>query len=780
MQHRWMESPFILVSIAVALLIGLVLCSWWAVRTRIKYQRLRELIQSHNKTVNALVHQDSLEHQLHGICQLIESQVDGAKCTIMTLDEKTHTLSSTASLSLPQDFLNAIDGIPATEGSGACGTAAATGQAVLVSDMRQDTRFDRFQALIEKHGVIACWSHPIFHTVDHRILGTFAVYFKTPRKPQRHELKLIAGSRDLVALIMERDQRRRKQLRLEHEYRVNDEKLKVFRSGVHASADGVVISDAEQPGFPVIYVNPAFEKMTGYSFSEMDGKSCKLLQGPDTNPDVLTELNAALREKREIKTVVRNYRKDGTMFWNELLISPVKGASGEVTHFIGLQSDITERIQREEALEFYATHDNLTGLANRNAMEQRLCAVEADSDENIFVLFIDLDGFKPVNDSLGHYLGDEVLIETARRLQDVICEPNLLSRFGGDEFVAVIENVNAVEQVNALCSDILAVFEHPFVIGDVEVSLSAAIGIAANDRGYKHAMELTQRADIAMYEAKKRGGNLACWYSVSLEDGLGYRVALRTKIQEALSHNQFELFYQPIMTRAGTVSGVEALIRWNRPGDGYVSPADFIPVAERTGQIILISDWVLEQACKDMQQLKQFGIKTVAVNFSPIQFYRDDFVSKIRATLDRHEIKPGELTVEITENVLMNDTQRIADLLRELRELGMNVAIDDFGSGFASLRYLNMLPVNKLKIDRSFIEKIDQNPYNAAITRGIVKMVSDIEIDIVAEGVETESEYEYLINSGCQLFQGFLFSRPQPLDDLLGWAERQQSLENER
>jgi EAL domain-containing protein (putative c-di-GMP-specific phosphodiesterase class I) len=293
-------------------------------------------------------------------------------------------------------------------------------------------------------------------------------------------------------------------------------------------------------------------------------------------------------------------------------------------------------------------------------------------------------------------------------------------------------------------------------------------------------MELTQRADVAMYEAKKRGGNSVYWYSANLDEGLGYKVALRTKIQEALAQEQFELFYQPIMTDKGKVAGVEALIRWQHPTKGYVSPADFIPVAERTGQIIPISEWVLKQACRDLQQLKRYGIKAVSVNFSPIQFYREDFVSKTKAILEQFDIKPGEITVEITENVLVNDTQRIAELLQQLRDLGLDVAIDDFGSGFASLRYLNMLPVNKLKVDRSFIENIHENSHNAAITCGILSMVAGIGIETVAEGVEKEEECAYLVEHGCHFMQGFLFSKPKPLDELLKWAERQQSFENER
>ncbi|RUO67039.1 EAL domain-containing protein [Idiomarina ramblicola] len=859
-------------------------------QARKKYQGLDQLIQSHYETFNSLAQQKELESSLRGICNLIESQIDGSKCAIMVVDHEKNTLSTAATVSLPSSFSEALDGLDVADGVGACGTAAAIGEPVLVADMRKDQRFNQFSSLIEQYGLVSCWSHPIFCAAKSEVIGTFSVYFSEPRMPVGRDLELIVRNRDLVALLIEQEDQRKKQARLEQhqrslftynpdavftldlaghftsvnravcellllgeesllgkhyelavieadqsrtlkhfeaakagtpqsyeikihdrtgqlhdlsitnipiiidgeitgvhgiakditEHRANEAKLKVFQSGVHASVNGVVISEANEKGYPVIYVNPAFEKMSGYSLTEIKGRSCRLLQGNDTDPNVQSEIRSALRAKREIKTIIRNYRKDGSMFWNELLISPVKGAKDEVTHFIGLQSDITERIQREEALEFYASHDSLTKLANRSAMETRLQKLLGHENEtSIFVLFIDLDGFKPINDSLGHYLGDEVLIETAQRLQQVILEPNLLCRFGGDEFVAVIEDMSAAEQVDALCTEILAVFEKPFRIGEVEVSLSAAIGVSANDIQYGHPMELTQRADVAMYEAKKRGGNFVCWYSSRLDEGLGYKVALRTKIQEALAQEQFELFYQPIMTDKGKVSGVEALIRWQHPTKGYVSPGDFIPIAERTGQIIQISEWVLKKACHDLTQLKQYGIKSVSVNFSPIQFYRDDFVSKTKAILEQFDIQPGEITVEITENVLVNDTQRIAELLQQLRDLGMDVAIDDFGSGFASLRYLNVLPVNKLKIDRSFIEDIDQNAHNAAITCGILNMVADIGIETVAEGVETEAECKYLVEHGCHFMQGFLFCKPKPLDELLKWAERQHSFENE-
>ncbi|WP_404397549.1 EAL domain-containing protein [Idiomarina loihiensis] len=765
MQGSVLEFSLLATGIVLILITATVFVVVIGKRAEKRYQGTNYLIQSHYEAFNSLARHRDIEKRLQGICQLIESQIDGAMCSIMVADKKRQTLSTAASISLPKSYNRALDGLAIADGVGACGTAASLGEPVLIADMRKDERFSKFRSLIDQQGLVACWSHPIFSIINSDVIGTFAVYFSEPRIPLGPELEVIVRNRDLVALIIEQEEQRRKQARFEQSQ----------RSLFTHNPDAVFMLDSDGN---FTSVNRAVCELLSLKEEELLGKHYELAVSECDRKRTSEHFEAAkagIPQSYEIKA------KDQAGQLHNLAITNIPIiTNGQINGVHGIAKDITERIQREEALEFLSSHDSLTRLVNRSAMEQRLQQLqETKSETAIFVIFIDLDGFKPINDSLGHQLGDEVLIETAQRLQQVILEPNLLCRFGGDEFVAIIQNMNAFEQVNALCAEVLAVLEQPFRIGEVEVSLSAAIGVAANDIEFKHPMELTQRADIAMYEAKKRGGNSIYWYSANLDEDLGYKVALRTKIQEALAQEQFELFYQPIMTDKGKVAGAEALIRWQHPTKGYVSPADFIPVSERTGQIIPISEWVLKQACHDLQQLKRCGIKSVSVNFSPIQFYREDFVSKTKAILEKFDIKPGELTVEITENVLVNDTQRIADLLQQLRDMGLDVAIDDFGSGFASLRYLNMLPVNKLKIDRSFIENIHENSHNAAITCGILNMVADIGIETVAEGVEKEEECAYLVEHGCHFMQGFLFSKPKPLGELLQWAERQQSFENE-
>ena len=553
----------------------------------------------------------------------------------------------------------------------------------------------------------------------------------------------------------------------------HEERLKILERSVEASLHGLLICDARAEDFPTIYVNPAFERITGYSQDEILGKNCRILQGPDTSSKTREAIREALNNEKEISTVIKNYHKDGTPFWNELLIAPVKDAHDKVTHFIGFQNDITDRIHRQETLEFHATHDSLTHLKNRSALERFLMEWSRKKihRSTLYILFIDLDGFKPINDSLGHEFGDQVLVETAQRLNNEIVEPNLLARFGGDEFVAVIQDLADHHQVEYLARKLLELISESYKVDDIEVSLSAAIGIASSEDSFKHPMELIQRADIAMYEAKKRGGSYIYWHTPELDTNVDLQVAIRAQLQDAIAHNQFELFYQPIMGLDNSIGGVEALIRWKHPVKGYISPAEFIPVAERTGQIIAISEWVLKQACHDIHKLKRYGIQSVSVNFSPIQFYREDFIEKISATLEAYAIEPGQITVEITENVLVHDTAHITELLHELRNLGLNVAIDDFGSGFASLRYLNMLPVNKLKIDRSFTSNIHNNAHNAAITRGILGMTAEMNIEVVAEGVETDEEYQYLREHRCDFMQGYLFCRPIPIQELIEWAQ---------
>ncbi len=553
-----------------------------------------------------------------------------------------------------------------------------------------------------------------------------------------------------------------------HERRT-EARLRILERSVEASSNGVTIADARAPGFPLVYVNPAFERITGYCADDMIGQNCRILQGPETSESAIASIRAGLAGMREVHTSLLNYRKDGSCFWNDLYIAPVRDAADEVTHFIGIQTDISDRIQQQEVLTFQASHDSLTGLPNRIYLEshlQGICQQARARHLEVHALFIDLDGFKPINDSLGHAFGDEILTQTARRLEAALPYESTLVRFGGDEFVAIVTGPAEHNAATHIADRILDQFSQPFLNEDVEVTLSAAIGISKASDTPDTSMLLIQHADMAMYEAKKLGGNNWQWFNQTLDRRVQHEVALRHQLQQALARNQFELFYQPIFNNDLAIVGAEALIRWQHPQRGFISPAEYIPLAERTGQILPISEWVMQEAFARAADLAKLGVASISINLSPLQFHRHNLVELLAQLNDQYQPRPGQICVEITENVFLTDPKDVIRQLREIRDMGMEVAIDDFGTGFSSLSYMRDMPVDKIKIDRTFVNGITSNERDAAITRGTLSMARELGMSVVAEGVETEEQFRLLRQFGCTSYQGFWYSRALPLADL--------------
>ncbi len=551
--------------------------------------------------------------------------------------------------------------------------------------------------------------------------------------------------------------------------RQTEARLRILERSVEASSSGVTIADASAPGFPLIYVNPAFERMTGYRAADIIGANCRFLQGPGTSKAAVASIRSGLADMREVHTSLLNYRKDGSSFWNDLYIAPVRDSDEEVTHFIGIQTDISDRIRQEEVLSFQASHDSLTGLPNRIYLEshlQGICRRARARQLAIHALFIDLDGFKPINDSLGHAFGDEILAQTARRLEAVLPGDSTLVRFGGDEFVALVPALEERQAINRMADVILEQFSRPFLNEDVEITLSAAIGIATANGTLDNSMLLIQQSDMAMYEAKKLGGNNWQWFNKTLDRRVQHEVALRQQLQQALATNQFELFYQPLFNNELAIVGAEALIRWNHPDRGYISPAEYIPLSERTGQILPISEWVMQEAFARAAELAEIGVPSISINLSPLQFHRHNLVERLARLNDQYQLAPGQLCVEITENVFLTDPKDVIRQLREIRNMGIEVAIDDFGTGFSSLSYMRDMPVNRIKIDRSFVNGITSNSSDAAITRGTLSMARELGMSVVAEGVETEEQFRLLQQFGCTGYQGFWYSRALPLAKL--------------
>lgn len=556
--------------------------------------------------------------------------------------------------------------------------------------------------------------------------------------------------------------------------RQKESQLRIYQRSLEASSNGVLICEARQDDTPIIYVNPAFVAITGYELEEVKGRNCLFLQGKDTDPQQIADIRLALEQQREITLTIRNYRKNGQAFWNNLFLSPVKAKNGQVTHFVGSITDISERRDHENALAFHATHDALTGLGNRALFEDRLrhdVELAKRREQQLAVLFIDLDEFKPINDTLGHGIGDQVLIKVARRLEQSIRPSDTLCRFGGDEFVLLLPDLDNPHQAEEVAERLLVELALPYRIERHELYLSASIGIALNDKHLLHSEELLQQADMAMYKAKQQGRNTFQTFTQDINQKLTQRVTLRNDLQEAIHNDQFALHYQPLLTREGAIHGFEALMRWNHPIKGFIPPDLFIPIAEETGQIIALSQWVMDRAAHDFLSLETLLPDNcrVAINLSPMQFHRPSFFSTLLSTLEATGLGASSLELELTEGILMNDTDAAIDKLQALRDMGISVAIDDFGTGFSSLSYLRHLPIDKVKIDRSFITNISENSKDAAIVQGIIALAHHLNLMVVAEGVETLQQQQQLTELGCDIFQGYLFAKPMPFEMLRSW-----------
>ncbi|MGM0832497.1 MAG: sensor domain-containing protein [Pseudomonadota bacterium] len=553
------------------------------------------------------------------------------------------------------------------------------------------------------------------------------------------------------------------------ERKATERQLTLLERSVEASTNGVIIVDAQRQDLPMVYVNAAFERITGYSRTKALGQNCRFLQGEETDPATLAKLRKGIYAQQDVHVVIRNYRCNGVPFWNDLYVSPVRDAAGLVTHFVGVQNDITAQREYQAQLRHNASHDALTGLPNRLMLDQRLsqgCLLAKRYRRYIAVLFVDLDDFKPINDTLGHDVGDHILIEVAKRLEEELRPWDTVARFGGDEFIVLLPDLAHEQDVLQVVERLLARLSAPYWYRDSELRITASMGIATDDGTISEPRQLIQQADLAMYKAKRQGRNTYQWYTDELNRKVTNRVNLRHALQQAIEQSQFELHYQPqIQGATGRVTGVEALIRWYHPERGYISPAQFISLAEDTGQIMPISEWVLERACRDAVELNARTTMpvTMAVNISPMQFQRAGFLLSIQRVLEQTGLAPDLLELELTEGVLMDSTEHAIQTLQDLRALGVHIALDDFGTGFSSLSYLKRLPINKLKIDRSFIRDVVNDTRDAAIVDGVVTMAVKLGLEVLIEGVETAAQYAYLNARYCAHFQGFYFARPMPM-----------------
>lgn len=545
--------------------------------------------------------------------------------------------------------------------------------------------------------------------------------------------------------------------------RRQDAKNRLFSKAFENSHDVVMITDAPVGQAPrVLQVNDAFEKMTGFTREEILGRTSDLLHGPETDPNALAGLQKCVQSGETGQAELIHYRKDGAPFWVELSLLPVHDERGFQTHWVSIQRDIDERKKSEEKIYFQSRHDALTGLPNRTLFQEQLAgAVEQAKIKDLLVgvLFLDIDRFKHVNDSLGHLVGDAFLQQVAGRIQGRLRPQDTVARIGGDEFTVLLPNMPDTEQIGAAAERLLETLHAPFQIEGHEIFITASIGVSIAPQDGEEIVTLLRSADQAMYSAKDDGRDSVRFYTKKLTDRGIDRLQLETAMRKALEKGEFVLHYQPQIDLAtGQIFGAEALIRWESETLGKVSPGQFIPIAEETGLITAIGEWGLTEAARQAKIWHSRGYNMkVAVNLSARQFADPSIVKLVRDVLERTMLPPDYLDIELTESTLLQ-VGKASGILKQLKNLGVKLSVDDFGTGYSSLAYLKSLPLDVLKIDKSFVDGLGDDKRSAAVVHALIELAKGIDAETVAEGVETEIQREKLTAMGCHAMQGFLVS----------------------
>ncbi|MBT9097891.1 EAL domain-containing protein [Methylovulum psychrotolerans] len=551
------------------------------------------------------------------------------------------------------------------------------------------------------------------------------------------------------------------------------------------SLQGIMITDAQTH---ILRVNPAFSKITGYTAEEVVGKKPTILRSGLHNDAFYDDLWQRLDNEGRFEGEVIDRRKDGALFTKWQSITALKNSDGVVTNYVSMFTDISEKKKFEEHIKQLAFYDPLTNLPNRRLLEDKIEQVLTDlqAEECFFaILFLDLDHFKWLNDSLGHHAGDELLKQVAGRLRSGINEQDTAARFGGDEFVILLNTASSLQHeatdiIISRATQILYDLNQPYHLSNSGHYFSTSIGITLfSNKLVCLPEELLQQADTAMYRSKAKGRNTISFFDYSMQEAADRHLQLESNLRLALQEQQFTLYYQPQVDANGEMVSAEALIRWLHPLQGLIAPSEFIPLAEDTGLIVQLGQWVLSEACQNIKRWSEQGLtfRHIAVNVSAKQFQQSDFVEQVAAIVNNSQIDPRQLMLELTESGLIDNILQTVEKMRRLKKLGLSISIDDFGTGYSSLAYLTAFPLSQLKIDRSFVNDVTDNRSNEIVVETIIHMADNLGLEVIAEGVETQEQVDFLLQKGCKLFQGYYFSRPVPAQELAAkWLRKPNGL----
>ncbi|QEY18250.1 EAL domain-containing protein [Cellvibrio sp. KY-GH-1] len=714
--------------------------------------------QHHNRILEMLIAKMPLTNILPAIAKDMAGLLPGSFCSIMLLDNDGQHLRNGATYGLPDFFVKAIDGLPVGEGMGVCGSAVFFGHRVIIPDVHTHPWTTAFSDLAERAHIASCWSQPIY-SAQGQVLGTFALYNNEARNPTDYELGLIDSETRLTSLAIEQSHA--------------ESRLQMAASVFTHAREGILITDCQGN---IIEANQVFADITGYSREEALGKNPRFLQSGLHDKDFYSALWQSLLQTGNWYGEVWNRRKNGELYAAMMTISAVQDIHGITQNYVNLFTDITPLKEHQRQLEYIAHYDALTGLPNRVLLADRLKQAMARSHRSarsLAVLYLDLDGFKAVNDQHGHDTGDQLLVNISHRLKEVLREGDTLARIGGDEFVVVMVDLERPQDYEAVLNRLLSVAAEPVTLNQHLLLVSASIGATLYPQDDADADQLLRHADQAMYLAKQAGKNCYHLFDIAKDIAVKTQRESLEHIRIALDRKEFVLHYQPqVNMRTGEIVGAEALVRWQHPERGLLSPAHFLPVIEDHPLSIELGDWVINDALQQIAHWQRLGLLIpVSVNIGALQLQRSEFVTQLAAQLAAHpQVPPAYLQLEIVETSALEDIAEVADIMRRCRDLGVSFAVDDFGTGYSSLTYLKRLPAELLKIDQTFVRDMLDDADDLAIVKGVIGLANAFHRQVIAEGVETVAHGELLIPLGCELAQGYGIARPMPAADLPAWA----------
>jgi diguanylate cyclase (GGDEF)-like protein/PAS domain S-box-containing protein len=731
-----------------------------------------ELIrQTQQSVLDLMVANQPLSVILNDIATHLEMINPAMLVSILLLDKQTKRLKLGAAPSLPDNYNAAVDGLVIGEGVGSCGTAAFRGEAVIVSDINHHPYWERFLEMTRQADLHACWSLP-FKDEKNKVLGTFAIYHHQVCHPSSKDLRLVQEFVNFTALAVQKVHA--------------TEALQLAATVFESVREGVVITDLEPR---IVAVNQAYTQITGYSEEQVLGKNPKIIKSGIHDQAFYQEMWSTLKATGHWSGEVWNRRKQGEIYPQWLAISTVclNSSSSEESkprNYVGVFTDISQLKQSEAQLAQLAHYDPLTSLPNRLLVQSQLHhAVERAKRNGSLagVLYIDLDRFKNVNDSLGHPVGDELLIKLAERMKRQVRKEDTLARLGGDEFLLVLEDIHDFGDPALIAQNLINLLTSPFTLpSGHEIFIGASIGISLFPEDACNVTELIQHADMAMYQAKKDGRNTYRYHTTALSIAAKERLRVENRLRYALTAEELVLHYQPLIdARTGYVVGVEALVRWQPPGEAIVFPGKFIPIAEETGLIVPLGEWVLRTACKQARAWMDAGLPPLimAVNLSVRQFQSENLIEMVQRILDETQLPANYLELELTESMFMEHVEQSIKTLNKLKALGVHLAIDDFGTGYSSLIYLKRFPIDKLKIDQSFVRDLADDPNDREIAATIIAMARGLKLNVLAEGIESEQQLDFLRQHDCDYYQGYLFHRPVPATELQAWLRENSILQ---